>query len=205
MKLSAEQKKLFDALSRQQQLFCERVLQGEPATKAYQASGYTVKSERVAEAAASRLLSSVKVKSFIDSVREATMSSAIMSREEMLETLSTLARTNLTDLVEFSTYELGDGAKQSGWHIPDSILQDPVKLSAISELSAGKDGIKIKQHSRLQAMKQIADIQGYEAPKVIDNKSSDGSMSPKTLDPSKLSTEALKELMGAMNADAEDK
>lgn len=168
MKLTTEQKKLFDALSRQQQLFCEHVLSGEPATTAYKAAGYKPKNENDAASCASRLSRNVKVKAFIDSVREASVSDAIMSREEMLETLSSLARTNLTDLVEFATYELEEGVKQSAWHVPDSILQDPKKLAAISELSAGKDGIKIKQHSRLQAMKQIADIQGYEAPKKQD-------------------------------------
>ena len=42
-----------------------------------------------------------------------------------------------------------------------SALQDPDKLAAISELTATKDGPKIKLHSPLAAIKQIAEMQGW--------------------------------------------
>jgi phage terminase small subunit len=90
-----------------------------------------------------------------------------MTRKEALERLSAFARTDLSDLVEFGAYELGqddDGKPivQAAWKIRDSVLQDPKKLAAISELSAGRDGIKIKTHSPLQAIQQLAKLQGWD-------------------------------------------
>src|SRR5690606_12847922 len=84
---------------------------------------------------------------------------------------------------EFGSYEVGeaDGEPviQTTWRIKDSVLQDPQKLAAISELTASKDGIKIKTHSPLQAIQQLAKMQGWEAAQKFDHTSSDGSMSPK--------------------------
>ena len=41
-------------------------------------------------------------------------------------------------------------------------------MASIAEVTAGKDGIKIKQHSPLTAMKQLADIEGYNKPQKIE-------------------------------------
>ena len=43
-------------------------------------------------------------------------------------------------------------------------MQNPLQAASISEVTAGKDGIKIKQHSPLQAMKMLSDMQGFNAP-----------------------------------------
>ena len=96
-----------------------------------------------------------------------------MTRTEAMEKLSALARTDLKDLVEFGEYELGSDAEgnpivQSSWRIRDSALQDPAKMAAISELTASKEGIKIKTHSPLAAIKQLADMQGWDAAKKVD-------------------------------------
>ena len=38
-------------------------------------------------------------------------------------------------------------------------------MAAISELTAGKDGLKIKLHDPKAAIKQLAEMRGWEAPK----------------------------------------
>jgi phage terminase small subunit len=91
-----------------------------------------------------------------------------MSRQEALEKLSNLARTDLKDLVEFGSYDLGEDQDgnpivQASWRIKDSVMQDPNKMAAISELTAGRDGIKIKTHSPITAIQQLAKMQGWEA------------------------------------------
>lgn len=135
----------------------------------YYAAGGTSKSDEVADATASELLSNPKVKAFMDEMKAEAVSAAVMTRTEAMEKLSTLARTDLKDLVEFGEYELGDDGEgspviQSSWRIRDSALQDPAKMAAIAELTASKEGIKIKTHSPLAAIKQLADMQGWNAP-----------------------------------------
>ena len=95
------------------------------------------------------------------------VNNAVMSRQEMLERLSNLARVSMVDLVEFDSQEVmsDDGPIiQSQWRIKDSAMQSKEAMASISEVSAGKDGLKIKQHSPLQAMKMISDMEGYNAP-----------------------------------------
>jgi phage terminase small subunit len=58
-------------------------------------------------------------------------------------------------------------------------MQDPKQMAAISELTAGRDGIKIKTHSQIDAIKQLSKMQGWESAKKVDLTSSDGTMSPK--------------------------
>jgi phage terminase small subunit len=84
-----------------------------------------------------------------------------MTRDEALQRLSSLARTRLSELVVFT---------DKGWDMLPSALQDPEKLAAIAELTATKDGPKIKLHSPLAAIKQIAEIQGWTLPTDNANK-----------------------------------
>ena len=110
----------------------------------------------------------------MDAMKLQAVSEAVMTRTEALEKLSALARTDLKDLVEFGEYELGSDPEsgepiiQSSWRIKSSALQDPAKMAAISELTASKEGIKIKTHSPLTAIKQLSDMQGWDAAKKVD-------------------------------------
>jgi len=182
--MTPEQRELFDNLTELQQRVAINVLAGMSQRQAYYAAGGSATSDESADATVSALLSNTKVKAFMDSMKEAALSEAVMTRQEALEKLSALARTDMKDLVEFGEYALGEDAEgnpviQSSWKIKDSALQDPVKLSAISELTAGRDGIKIKTHSPLNAIQQLAKMQGWESAQKVDHTSSDGSMSPK--------------------------
>lgn len=167
--MTPEQKQLFDQLTQLQQRTAINVLAGMSQRAGYYAAGGTSKSDEVADATASELLSNPKVKAFMDAMKAEAVSAAVMTRTEAMEKLSTLARTDLKDLVEFGEYELGDDGEgnpviQSSWRIRDSALQDPAKMAAIAELTASKEGIKIKTHSPLAAIKQLADMQGWNAP-----------------------------------------
>ena len=171
--MTPEQKTLFDQLTELQQRTAINVLAGMTQRAGYYAAGGTAENDKAADAIASRMLTDAKVKAFMDAMKEAAVSEAVMSRTEALEKLSALARTDLKDLVEFGEYELGDDGEgnpviQSSWRIRDSALQDPAKMAAISELTASKEGIKIKTHSPLAAIKQLADMQGWDAAKKVD-------------------------------------
>lgn len=166
--MNEAQRELFDKLTSMQQLVCTHVLSGMSQRQAYYKAGGSAINDQTADAVVSRLLSEAKVKAFLDMMKEEAVSNAVMTRQEALERLSNFARTDLKDLVEFGSYELGedeDGKAivQAAWRIKDSALQDPQKMAAISELTSGKEGIKIKTHSPITAIQQLAKMQGWES------------------------------------------
>lgn len=158
------------SLTPKQERFCLAYLETGNASEAYRRaySAENMKPESIA-VAASRVLSNAKVALRLAELRGRSESAAVMGRQEALERLSMMARTSLADLVEFGSYELGEDENgrpivQAAWRIKDSALQDPKQLAAIAELSASKDGIKIKTHSPLQAIQQLAKMQGWDRP-----------------------------------------
>lgn len=167
--LTDEQKVLFDALTKQRQKFVLGIMKGLNQTDAYKQAGYKAKDDNLRKAA-HQLATNIDVKAFLDAMNESAVSDAIMTREEALERLSSIGRSSVSEMVEFSEHKMGvdeDGNPviQAVWRFKNSALQNQQGLAAISELTAGKDGIKLKLHDPKAAIKQIADMQGWEAPK----------------------------------------
>jgi phage terminase small subunit len=156
------------ALTPKQEKFCLAYLKTGNASEAYRLSydAENMKSETV-NRNAKALLDNSKIAARLQELNASAVTDAVMTRQEALERLSNFARTDLTDLVEFGSYEIGeqDGHPviQAAWKIKDSVLQDQQKMAAISELAATKDGIKVKTHSPLQAIQQLAKMQGWES------------------------------------------
>jgi phage terminase small subunit len=170
--LTDEQKVLFDALTKLQQKFVLGIVKGLNQTDAYRQAGYKATTDESAYSSSSEILRNLKVKSFLDAMNEVAVSDAIMTRQEALERLSAIGRASVSEMVEFSEHNMGkddDGNPviQAVWRFKDSALQNPQALAAISELTAGKDGIKLKLHDPKAAIKQVAEMQGWEAPKEI--------------------------------------
>lgn len=178
--MTPEQKYLFDQLTQLQQRVATNVLSGMSQRQAYIVGGGSAESENSMDATSSELLSNPKVVAFMDSMKDEAVSEAIMTRKEAMEKLSVLARTDLKDLVHFGDYELGVDEKtgnpiiQASWRIKDSAMQDPKQMAAISELTASKDGIKIKTHNQVDAIKQLAKMQGWEAAQKFEHTGKDG-------------------------------
>ncbi|HCO6569861.1 TPA: terminase small subunit [Escherichia coli] len=168
-KLTAEQQLLFDALTPLQQKFSLAIIKGKNQTDAYKAAKGKAKGDTI-RAAASRMYANVNVQAFLLSVQGEVVDDAIMSREEALKRLTALGRTSLFDLAEFRNYvacegEDGEPVMQATWSFKDSALVTPEAMAAIAELTAGPQGLKIKLHDPKSAIKQLADLQGWEAPK----------------------------------------
>lgn len=168
--MTPEQQLLFDQLTELQQRTATGVLAGMTQRAAYYAAGGSAKSDESADSTAAIMLSNAKVKAFMDSMKAQAISDAIMSREEAMRILTDLARGNLTDLVKFKTVnigkdmETGEDINQTAWTIDEDLQQsDPAKLIIISELEVGKNGPKIKQHSKTAAIQQLAKMQGWES------------------------------------------
>ncbi|WP_340618810.1 hypothetical protein [Xenorhabdus entomophaga] len=83
---------------------------------------------------------------------------------------------------------------QATWQFRDSALQNPAALSAISELTTGKDGIKLKLHDPKAAIKQLSELMGWDSAKKVDFSSTDGTMTPNNINLSHLSFDQLLKL-----------
>jgi len=171
-------------LTQKQENFCKAYVMTGNASEAYRLSYEceNMKPETIHRSAFD-VFNNPNVTARIKELNEAAVSAVVMTRQEALERLSSFARTDLADLVEFGQYEIGeiDGQPviQAAWKIKDSVLQDAKKMAAISELAATKDGIKIKTHSPLAAIQQLAKMQGWESARKHEHTSPDSSMSPK--------------------------
>lgn len=155
-------------LTQKQEAFCLAYIETGNASEAYRRAynAANMKPETV-NRKAKELLDNGKIAARLKELNEKAVSAAVMTRQEALERLSRFARIDLADLVEFGEHELGDEdgrpVIQATWRIKDSAMQDPAKMAAIAELTAGRDGIKIKTHSPLQAIQQLAKMQGWES------------------------------------------
>lgn len=185
--MTPEQQELFDQLTQLQQRTATGILAGMTQRAAYYSAGGTAATDEAADVVASRMLTDVKVKAFMDSMKRQAVSDAIMSRDEAMAILTQLARGNLVDIVKFKTanigkdMETGEDLNQTAWTIDESLQEsDPEKLIIISELEVGKFGPKIKQHSKSAAIALLAKMQGWESAQKVDHLSSDGSMSGPT-------------------------
>lgn len=193
------------SLTPKREAFAQAVASGMTQADAYRSAFDTsrMKAETVQQKA-SRLMADGTVRARVKELQEAAASAAVMTRREALERLSAFARANLADLIEFGEYEVGsdeDGKPiiQAAWKIRDAALIDPIKMAAISELTAGRDGIKIKTHSPLHAIQQLAKMQGWESATKHELSGPNGGP-VETVDLSKLSDTALAELMAARPA-----
>lgn len=167
MAMTKEQQGLFAKLTRLQQAFALGIVEGKTQRQAYIAAGGKAKNQDVA---ACELLSTPKVKAFVESIQAAPANAAVMTREEAMARLSDIARTSAPDLVEIvSKRSVGRSRKTTQQVLlREDALSDPSKRAAIAELTQVKDGVKIKTHSPVQAIQQLARMQGWEAAQKFD-------------------------------------
>lgn len=135
--------------------------------------GGKAKSYEAKCAGAVEILSNPNVMKFVRTFIKESTNPYVMSRDEMLEKLSLIANTTLSDVVtihdntdeDIINTETGEVInQQTSWTLKDFDDMTNGGVMAISELTATKDGFKIKTHNQLAAMKQLAELQGYDAP-----------------------------------------
>ena len=204
--MTPEQLILFDSLTELQQRVATNWLAGMTQREAYYRGGGKATSDDSADSSASTMLSDVRVKAFTDSMKAQAVSDAIMNREEAMKILTQLGRGNLTDIVKFKTShvgqnaETGDDVHQTTWLIDEDLqANDPDKLMIISELEVGKNGPKIKQHSKVAAIAQLAKMGGWEAAQKFEH-AGPGGGPILTKDVTELSDEALLALIAGSAA-----
>jgi phage terminase small subunit len=169
IELSQEQLDLFGKLkTKLQRNTALKSLEGLCDVDAYIQGGGKAKSENSRSTSASEIMNNPNVQAFIESFNAHLIAPSIMTRAEMLERLTGYARTEITDIVDIHEnviVDLPDGGqvKQSTWSLKEASDMGGAGVAAISEITASKDGIKFKIHDQKASMKQIADLEGYNA------------------------------------------
>ena len=208
----ARKRNVSERLTPKQEKYVQGIIKGMTQADAYRAAyGQSNYKHKTIQERASRLANEPKVKARLEQlqarVTTKAASRAVMTRVEALERLSNFARTDLADLVEFGNFQVGedeDGQPilNSTWKFKPSALVDPEKLAAIAELASSKDGLRIKTHSPLQAIQQLAKMQGWEAAAKHEVTGANGKDLIPSVDVSKLGTDVLLALVRAKKKDA---
>lgn len=168
IELSQEQLDLFGKLkTKLQRNTALKSLEGLSDVESYLQAGGKAKGDNSRSTAASQIINNLNVQAFLKSFDAYFIAPSVMTRQEMLERLTGVARTSITDVVDINNQVMveidGDQVLQSYWSLKDPDEIKGAGASAISELTASKEGIKIKLHDSKAAMKQIADLEGYNA------------------------------------------
>ena len=200
MTLTEEQKALFDALTQLQRRFVTALLEGANQTEAYRRAGGKAKGDGE-RSKANQLVTNSNVQAFLQSVQHETVNEAIMTYTEALERLTLMGRTTIHDIATFGNYQIGEDEEgqpvfQASWKFKDSKNIKPEHLAAVAELSTGKDGLKIKLHDPKAAIKQLAEMCGWEPPKKAElTGATGGPIQTSNLTPDE-AAEAYRKMMG---------
>lgn len=159
--------------------------------------------------AANKLMHHPKIALRLTDLKAKSETKAVMTRTQALERLSLIASTNLTDIVEFKTHEVetADGpVEQTIWRIKESEELQEVAAVSIKSVTMTKLGPRIEMHDKLSAIQQLAKLQGWESAQKFELTGKDGgpieTNLTATLDASKLSSAALKEIIEASKGEA---
>lgn len=139
----------------------------------YKLGGGTAKNDESIRACASELLSNPNVVEFLDTFAVEKVELAVMSRDEIIKDLSFIAGADISDVAEFSDREcvdLEDGMQ---------VWQSTVRVKSMSELTKlqrklikgvkqTKYGLELTLHDAMQARKQLATLQGFDAAKKLE-------------------------------------
>ena len=172
--LTEQQIKLFTSLTRLQQGVVTNVEKGMAPVQAYYAAGGTSVNAATAHATVNELLQNPNVVAFRRTLSAAKVNHLIMTREEMRLRLTAIARGQVADLArverEFIGYheETGEELYRERLVYEAFDTANPDSVTAISEIAPSEHGIKIKMQSSLAAMKQLAELEGLDAPRQTD-------------------------------------
>ena len=170
---------LFNVLTSLQKEISLSVISGKSDIDAYRESSGKAIKEGTMRASVSEILANPNVKLFMDSMINTIVNPAIMSREEMMKELTLVARTNANDLIEWGYRDVeavnketgeAESVPQSFWTLKNSDEINPDHMGSIEEVTAGKEGLKFKRTPKLTAMKQLAELAGYDAPSKSESK-----------------------------------
>lgn len=172
VELTDEQLDAYDELTKLQRGVALASLAGNEPAEAHRIGGGKCKNESQRYDLGIQILVNPRVKHFLSTMAvepSPEIASAVLSRDELLMGLTTIARTTIDDVVSFTErpsvdMESGLEVYNSSVHVK-SIDEIPEGArSAIKSVKQTKNGLEITLYDSLAARKQIADMCGYNAP-----------------------------------------
>ena len=158
------------ALTGKQENFCIKYNKCGNATESYKHAYNCVNSKPATiNNKAYALLKRGDIRARLDELNKAAVDASVMSKQEALTRLTQSARFNINDIAEFRECVVGqdeNGAdiKETIWRIKNSDEIHPHAMSAIKSVTATKTGPKLEMHDPHNAIKQLSDILGWNAP-----------------------------------------
>jgi phage terminase small subunit len=158
-KLKKIENSLSDELTEKQRLFCIYYIENFNATKAYQ-KAYDC-DYQTARRCGSRLLTNVDIKKEIDKLtneclEEQEINSKLLSKR-IFQKYIDIAFADITDYITFGKQEREGEFGPYTVNYVDLKDSNNVDGSLISEVSQGKDGIKIKLQDKMKALQWLSD------------------------------------------------
>lgn len=143
-----------DELTEKQRLFCIYYIKCFNATKAAMKAGYSKDS---AGKIGYQLLGKTRIKTEIDRLKKNKLNRAMLSEDDIFQKYIDIAFADITDYLEFNSKEVQG---EYGTYTKNTISlkdSDEVDGSLISEISEGRDGIKIKLQDKMKALQWLSD------------------------------------------------
>ncbi len=155
-----------DDLTDKQRLFCIYYLKLHNATKAYQ-KAYGCRYE-TAMVNGCKLLRNAKVEEELKRLKTERMNSSFLSTEDILQKYIDIAFADITDYIEFGRREaqlLEEGSKIVNYvNLKSSVEVDG---TIITEVTQGRDGIKVKLADKMRALDFLAKYNGMLSSDVV--------------------------------------
>ena len=148
------------ALTDKQRLFCLKYVRCFNATKAYQ-KAYGVDYDTAASIAY-RLLEKDGVRAEIQRLKQNRLNREMLDETDVFQWYLDIARSDITDFMEFGNEEI-ETVDKAGNELKIKISTVNVKNdqdvdgTLISEISKGRDGVKVKLLDKMRAMEWIAE------------------------------------------------
>lgn len=163
------------ALTAKQQRFVDEYLKDLNATQAAIRAGY---SKKTADQQASRLLTNVKVRAYLAERQDDRSKRTEITQDMVLNELAKIGFSDIRKVVRWGTTEIVAGVDDEGEatievHHGLSLVGaddiDDATAAAISEISEGRDGLKVKLHDKKSALVDIGRHLGmFSAPGHVD-------------------------------------
>ena len=160
IKQAVEQVVKNEDLTDKQRLFCLYYIRCFNATKAYQ-KAYECSYE-TALTNGSALLGNTRIKSEILRLKQNRLNREMLDEADVFQWYLDIARADIKDYVEFGNEEIEVEDKNGNVHavkVSNVNIKNDSEVDGIliSEISKGRDGVKVKLPDRLKAMEWIAD------------------------------------------------
>jgi hypothetical protein len=129
-----------EGVNDRQRRFCEFIMRGLAAGRAYEAAGYEASGD-AADVQASKLLRNAKVAKYLDGLRQEAKASAGRDRDDMLS--------KLWEIVETPVGKLNENHPLA------------------QEFRFDENGLAVKMPSKLGALKQLCAVMGWNKPQEV--------------------------------------